>query len=65
MGHQVSIAFPKNTTLVEFFRLILVRNKSFLSLFYQLTDSTQKKNHPVRDRICPARHAIYAEVLLQ
>ena len=58
MGHQVSVPFPKNITLLEFFRVILVHNKSFLSTFYQLTDSTPKKNRPVRD-------AIYAELLVQ
>ena len=63
-GHQVSVAFPKNITLLEFFRVILVDNKSFLSTFYQLTDSTPKKNCPERDRICPVRDAIYAEVLV-
>ena len=65
MGHQVSVAFPKNITLLEFFRVILVHNKSFLCTFYQLTDSTPKKDHPVHDRICPVRDAIYAEVLVQ
>ena len=58
MGHQVSVAFPKNITLLEFFRVILVHNKSFLSTFCQLTDSTTKKN-------CPVRDAIYAKGLLQ
>ena len=66
MGYQVDLAFPKNITLLEFFRGILVHYKSFLSTFYQLTDSTpKKKNCPVRDRICPIRDAIYAEVLVQ
>ena len=65
MGHQVSVALPKNITLLEFLRVILVHNKSFVSTFYQLTDSTTKKNRPVRDRICPVRDAIYAEVLVQ
>ena len=65
MGHQVSVAFPKNITLLDFFPVILVHNKSFLSTFYQLTDSTPKKNRPVRDRICPVRDAIYAEVLVE
>ena len=65
MGHQVSVTLPKNITLLEFLRVILVHNKSFVSTFYQLTDSTAKKNRPVRDRICPVRDAIYAEVLVQ
>ena len=65
MGHQVSVAFPENITLLELFRVILVHKKLFLSTFYQLTDSTPKKNHPVHDRICPVRDAIYAEVLVQ
>ena len=65
MGHQVSAAFPKNITLLEFFRVFLVHNKSFLSTFYQLTDSIPKKNRPVRGRICPVRDAIYAEALVQ
>ena len=65
MGHQVSVAFPENITLLEFFRVILVHNKLFLCTFYQLTDSTSKKNRPIRDRICPVRDAIYAEVLVQ
>ena len=43
MGHQVSVAFPKNITLLEFFRVILVHSKSFLSTFYQLRDSNQGK----------------------
>ena len=58
MGHQVSAAFPKNITLSELCKVILVHNKLFLSAFYQLTDSTSKKNRPVRD-------AIYTEVLVQ
>ena len=61
MGHQVIVAFPKNIMLLEFFRVILVHNKLFLSTFYQLTDSTPKK----RDRICSVREAIFAEVLVQ
>ena len=65
MGHQVSVAFPKNITLSESFRVILVHNKSFLSTFYQLTDSTPKKNWPVRDIICLVCDTIYAEVLVQ
>ena len=65
MGHQVKVAFPKNITLLKFFRVILVYNKLFLSIFNQLTDSTPKKNCPVHDRICPIRGAIYAEVLVQ
>ena len=65
MGHQVIVAFPKNIVLLEFFRVILVQNKLFLSTFYQLTDSTPKKNQPVRERICPIRDAIYAELLVQ
>ena len=65
MGHQVSVVFLKNITLLEFFRVILVHKKSFLSTFYQLTDSTPKKNRLVRDRICPIRDAIYAEVLVE
>ena len=65
MAPHVSVAFPKNITLLGFFRLILVHNKSFLITFYQLTDSTPKKNLPVRDRICPVRDAIYAEALVQ
>ena len=65
MGHKVSVAFPKNITLLEFFTVILVHNKSFLSTFYQLTNSTPKKNHPMRDRICPVHDEIYAEVLIQ
>ena len=40
------------------FRVILVRSKLFLSTFYQLTDSTPKKNRPIRD-------AFYADVLVQ
>ena len=55
MGHQVSVAFPKNITLLEFFRVILVHNKSFLSTQYQWTDSTPKENRPVRNRIYPVR----------
>ena len=62
MGHQVSVAFPKNITLLESFRAILVHEKSFLNTFYQLTDSTTKKNC---GRICLVRDAIYAEVLVQ
>ena len=58
MGHQVSVAFPKNITLLEFFRVILVHSKLFLSTFYQLADGTPKKNRPVHD-------LIYAEVLVQ
>ena len=65
MGNQVSVVFPKNITLLEFFKVILVHEKSFLSTFYQLTDSTPKKNRPVGDIICPVRDAIYAEVLVQ
>ena len=65
MVHQVSVTFPKNITLLEFFRVIFVHNKSFLSTFYQLTDSTPKKNCPVHDRICPICDAIYANVLVQ
>ena len=65
MGHQVSVAFPKNITLLEFFRVILVHNKSFLSTQYQWTDSTPKEHRPVRNRIYPVRDAIYAEVLVQ
>ena len=65
MEHQGSVAFPKNAAILEFFRVILVDNKSFLSTFYQITDSTPKKNRPVRDRICPARDTIYVEVLIQ
>ena len=61
MGHQVSVVFPKNTTLLEFFTVILVHNKSFLSNFYQWTGTTPKKNNPVCDRICPIHDAIYAE----
>ena len=53
-------------TLLKVFRVILVQNKSFLSVFYQLTDSTPKKNRPIRrDKICPIYDAIYAEVLVQ
>ena len=44
---------------------MLAHNKSFLSTFNHLTDSTPKKNRLVRDRICPGRDAIYAEVLVQ
>ena len=58
MGHQVKVAFPKNIALLKFSRVILVHNKSFLSTFYQLTESTPKKNHPIRDRI-------YAELVVQ
>ena len=65
MGHQVIVAFPKNIMLLEFFRVILVHNKLFLSTFYQLTDSTPKKNQPVHGRICPICDAIYGEVLVQ
>ena len=43
----------------------MVHKKSFLSTFYQLTDSTPKKNRPVGDRICPVGDAIYAEVLVK
>ena len=50
MGHQVSVAFPKNITLLGFFRVILVCTKLFLSTFYQLTDSTPKKNWPLHDQ---------------
>ena len=64
-GHWVNVAFHKNITFLELFRVILVHKKSFLSTFYQLTDCTPKKNHPVRDRISPVRDAIYAEVLVQ
>ena len=56
--HQVSVAIPKNITLLEFIRVILVHNKSFLSTFYQLVDSTPKKNHPVHDRICPVHDVL-------
>ena len=45
-GHQVSLAFPKTITFLEFFRIICVHNKSFLSTFYQLTESTPKKTIP-------------------
>ena len=65
VGHQVSVAFPKNITLLEFFRVILVHNKLFLNTFYQLTDSTPKKNRPVCDKICPVCDMNYAEVLVQ
>ena len=65
MGHQIKEAFPKNIMLLEFFRVILVHNKSFFSTFYQLTDSTPKKNCPVHDRICPVRDGIYTEVFVQ
>ena len=65
MRHQVSVAFFKNITLLGFFRVILAHNKSFLSTFYQVTDSTPKKNGPIGDRICPVSDAIYAEVLVQ
>ena len=65
MGYQVSLVFPTNIILVEFFRAILVHNKSFLSIFYQLTESTPKKNCPVHDRICPVCDTIYGEVLVQ
>ena len=64
MRHQVSVVFPKNITPLEFSKVILVHNKSFLSSFYQLTDRTPKKNHPVCDRICPVCDVIYAEVLV-
>ena len=64
MGHQVSVVFPTSIPL-EFFRAILVHNKSFLSTFYQLTDNTPKKKCFVHDKICPIRDAIYAEVLVQ
>ena len=53
MGHHISVAFPKNITLLDFFRVILVHKKLFLFTSYQLTNSAPKKNRPVRDRICP------------
>ena len=65
MGHQASVAFPKSITLLEFFRVVLVHSKSFLGTFYQLADSTPKKNCPICDRICPVHNTIYAEVLVQ
>ena len=65
MGHQVSLTCPKNMTLLEFFRVILVHSKSFFSTFYQLTDSTPKKDRPICDRICPVRDAVFAEVLVE
>ena len=55
MSHQVSVAFPKNVTYLEFFRVFLVNNKSFLSTFYQLKDRKPKENCPVNDRICPTQ----------
>ena len=58
MVHQVSVVFPKNITVLEFCKVILVHKKLFLSSFYQLTDTTPKKNRPVCD-------SIYAEVLVQ
>ena len=64
-GHQVSVVFPTNITLLEFFRAILVHKKLFLSMFYPLRDTTSKKNCPVHDRICPIQDTIYAEVLVQ
>ena len=62
---EVSVAFPKNTALLQFFKAMLVHKKSFSSTFNQLTDSTPKKNRIVRDRICSGRDTIYAEVLVQ
>ena len=55
MGHQVSTAFAINITLLEFF---LVHSKLFLSTFYQLIDSTPRKNRLILD-------AFYADVLVQ
>ena len=65
LGYQVSVVFPKNITVLGFFRVILVHNKIFLSIFYQLKDSTPKKTCPVCDRSCPVHLAIYAGVLIQ
>ena len=65
MGPQVSAAFPKHITLLQFFRVIGVHNKSFLNTFYQLTDGTPKKNCLACVRICSVCDAIYAEVLIQ
>ena len=64
MEPQVSVVFPKNKTLLDFLRVILV-HILFLSTLYQLTDDTPKKNHLVCDRICPICDTIYAEVLIQ
>ena len=65
MGHQVNVAFPEDITFLGFFRVILVHNKSFLSTFYHLTDSTPKKSCPVHERICPVCDAIYTKALVQ
>ena len=64
MEPQVSVAFPKNKTLLDFLRVILV-HILFLSTLYQLTDGTPNKNHLVCDRRCPIRDTVYAEVLIQ
>ena len=49
IGHQVNVVFPKNITILEIVGAILVHNKSFLSAFHQLTDSTSK-NRPIHNR---------------
>ena len=65
MGHQVSVVFSTNITLLEFLRANLVQNKSFLSIFYQLAVSTPKKNCHGHDKSCPVHDAIYGEVLIE
>ena len=44
MRDQVSVVFPANIIPLDFFRAILEQNKPILGNFYQLTDTTSKKN---------------------